>query len=821
MGEVYLAEDSRLERKVALKIMPAELVKDDRRVLRFEQEARAVSALNHPNIITLHEIGQTDVAHFIVTEFIEGETLRQRLARQPLELLEVLDIAIQTANALVAAHQAGIIHRDIKPDNLMLRPDGYVKVLDFGIAKLKETFSQPANFDGEFEGGTETATLRTPVKTEPGIIIGSPNYMSPEQARGLAVDERSDIFSLGVMLYEMVAGRRPFEGATISDLIVAILTQEPKTILASLPDTPEKLDRIIQQALAKNVSERYQNVKEMLRDLQRVKRRIEFDAGFEVSTPPESSNAPNQDDEATAADGKKKTVELTATKITAGGQTTRMDLHTLGDNRKQQRLVLLALVSLMLVMAAATAIYLRRSKPRGIDSIAVLPFLNVNGDANTDYLSDGLTESLINSLSRLPNLKVMSRNSVFQYKGKELNAREVGKTLSVSAVLTGRLTQTPDGLLINLELIDARDDTQIWGERYARRMSDLAIVQQEIANQLSAHLQPQLSSAEKQRMTKPNTDNAEAYQLYLRGRYHWNKRTAEAMMRGIEYFKQALEKDSQYALADAGLADCYALLGEYGRLPMREALPLAKDAAQKAIALDDALAEAHTSLAAVHEYEWDWQGAESEYQLAIKINPNYATAHHWFGIYLSSMARFAEAELQLRKALELDPLSLIINTGLGRMYCGARRYDEAIEQLKKTLEIEPNFAEAHFQMALAYEGKGRYNEAAAAFQKSVELFDDPTMKGWIAREYAIAGKQQEARRILNELKALSKQQYVSPYMIAIGYAALGDKEQAFVWLDKVAEEKSYYVVWLKVDPLWDAVRTTPRFQDLLHRTGLS
>ncbi len=815
MGEVYLAEDTRLGRQVALKIMPSELVKDEKRLLRFEQEARAVSALNHPNILTLHEIGQTELAHFIVTEFIEGETLRQRLSNSRMELLEVLDVAIQTANALVAAHTAGIIHRDIKPDNIMLRPDGYVKVLDFGIAKLKENVAQRV----KLEVDSENTTIRTPVKTEPGIIIGSPNYMSPEQARGFVVDERSDIFSLGVMVYEMAVGKRPFEGETISDLIVAILMKEPRPISESLPDAPEKLDRIIGKALAKDLNARYQSVKEMLSDLKRVKQRIEFEAGLEVSIPPEPSDAPSK--VTTKTGEQKKTLEISSTQILSTEQTTKLDSHTLADNQKSKRLVLLVSLALILAVIAATTIFLTRNKPRVIDSLAVLPFTNVGGQANTEYLSDGITESLINNLSRSPNLKVMSRNSVFQFKDMQIDAREVAKKLNVKAILTGRVTQSNDGLLINIELIDARDNSQIWGERYNRKMSELVAVQEEIAEQISERLQLASSSEDRKRLTNQYTENAEANQFYLRGRYHWNKRTPEAMIRGIEYFKQALEKDPQYALAYAGLADCYALLGEYGKMPIKESAPLAKAAAQKALALDGSLAEAHTSLAAVHEYEWHWAEAEKEYQLAIEINPNYATAHHWYGVYLSSLARFAEAEPRLKKALELDPLSLIINTGLGRMYCGMRKYDTAIDQLKTTLEIEANFAEAHFQLALAYEGKGKYEKAAASFQKAVELFPDSTMRGWVAREYALAGKKDEARQILNELKTLSKQQYVAPYMIAIVYAALGDREQAFEWLERVYADKSYYVVWLKVDPIWDSFRAEARFQDLLRRVGLS
>lgn len=817
MGEVYLAEDTRLERKVALKIMPADLIKDEKRLLRFEQEARAVSALNHPNIITLHEIGQTEQAHFIVTEFIEGETLRQRLLRSRMDLLEVLDVAIQTANALVAAHNAGIIHRDIKPDNIMLRPDGYVKVLDFGIAKLKEKTSQQVS--PKIDSQT---TIRTPVKTEPGIIIGSPNYMSPEQARGFVVDERSDIFSLGVMIYEMVVGKRPFEGETLTDLVVSILTKDPRPVSEFVPDAPEKLDRILAKALAKDLRARYQTATEMLVDLRRVKQRIEFEAGLEVSVPPESSTAPNKESAPviTKSD-EKKTLEISKTQFMTVERTGTLDSNTLADKSKSQRNIVLILLALILAVAAATAFYLLRSKPHAIDSLAILPFTNTSDEPNADYLSDGITESLINHMSRSHNLKVMSRNSVFQFKNKQVDAREVAEKLNVKAVLTGRVTQNNDDLLVNIELIDARDNSQIWGERYNRKISDLLTVEKEIAEQISESLQLALNSEEKRRLTRQNTENADAYQLYLRGRYHWNKRTPESMNRGIDYFKQALEKDPQYALAYAGLADCYALLGEYGKLPIKESAPLAKSAAEKAVALDNSLAEAHTSLAAVYEYEWNWAEAEKQYKLAIDMNPNYATAHHWYGVYLSSMGRFDESLPELKKALELDPLSLIINTGLGRMYCGARKYDEAIDQLRTTLEIEPNFAEAHFQLALAYEGKGKYEKAANSFQKSVELFEDPTMRGWIARERALSGKKDEARKLLEELKILSKQQYVSPYMIAIGYAALGDKEQAFQWLEKVYEDKSYYVVWLKVDPIWDPLRTDSHFQDILRRVGLS
>ena len=815
MGEVYLAEDVRLERKVAVKILPSELVKDKRRLLRFEQEARAVSSLNHPNIITLHEIGQIDDMHYLVTEFVEGETLRQRLNKGAIELMDVLDIAIQICNALAAAHAAGIIHRDIKPDNVMLRPDGYVKILDFGIAKLTEK-SQPQE---PIELESENTFIRTAVTTEPGIIIGSPNYMSPEQARGLAVDERTDIFSLGVMLYEMIAGRRPFEGETVSDLIVALLDKEPPPLHYFAPDLPERFTRTIKKALAKKRSERHQHITEMLTDLRRVKQRLEFEAGLEPSLPPEPKDSSQQ---ATVVTGGHRLDENTDAEQTLELTTTRSGRRkvTTEISRRAKRLRL-AVIVVCLLGAITVLFFLLKGGKNRIDSVAVLPLVNISGDESAEYLSDGITESLINNLSRSPKLRVMSRNSVFQYKGQTIDPREVGKKLGVDAILTGRIQQRGDALAINIELINTKDNSQVWGQHFNRKLADLVMMQEEIARQVSDNLQLRLSNEERQQVMKGNTDNVEAYQLYLRGRYQWNKRDADAMERGIEYFKKAIELDPNYACAYAGLADCYALLGEYERLPIKESLPLAKAAAQRAIELDSTLAEAHTSLAAVYEYEWNWGEAEKEYKLAIEKNPNYATAYHWYGIYLSSMRRFAESELALRAALNLDPLSPIINTGLGRMLWSAGRYDEAVTQLKKTLEVEPEFAEAHFQFGLAYEGKREYQEAAAEFQKAVELFKDPAMRGWVAREYALMGKVTEAQKIVTELQTLSKTRYVSPYMMAISYAALGDRKQTADWLERVFQERSYYVVWLKVDPIFDAYRHDANFQDLLRRIGLN
>ncbi|HET9531085.1 MAG TPA: tetratricopeptide repeat protein, partial [Blastocatellia bacterium] len=409
----------------------------------------------------------------------------------------------------------------------------------------------------------------------------------------------------------------------------------------------------------------------------------------------------------------------------------------------------------------------------------------------------------------------------FRYKGKEVEAKAVGRELGVRSVLTGRITHRGGDLTIRVELADTEDNSHIWGEQYSLKMADIFAVQEEMSKQIADNLRLRLTGEEQKRMARRYTDNAEAYQLYLKGRFHWNKRTEEDLKKGIDYFKQAIALDPKYAMPYAGLADCYALLGEYGKTPIQETLPKAKEAALRAIEIDDTLAEAHTSLAAVNEYEWNWPNAEREYRRAIELNPNYATAHHWYGVFLGNMGRYSEAIDQIEQALELDPLSLIINTGLGRVLHNARRYDQAIEQLRKTVDMESSFAEAHFQLGLACEGRRMYPEAVQAFERAIALYKDPTMTAWIGRVHAVSGKRSEAEAILKQLIEASGRQYVSPYLIAMIYAGLGEKEQAFEWLERVYQERSYYVSWLKVDPVFDPLRSEPRFQDLLRRLGLA
>ncbi|MEK6299285.1 MAG: protein kinase [Acidobacteriota bacterium] len=820
MGEVYLAEDTTLGRRVALKILPSHSGTDEDRLRRFEQEARSASALNHPNIITIHEVGSQDGARFIATEFIEGETLRKRVKKSPLSPREAVDVAVQIASALAAAHQAGIIHRDIKPENVMLRPDGYVKVLDFGIVKLTEKF---ADYSGEQTTGDDTPDGRT-VTTEKNVVMGSPNYMSPEQARGYAVDGRTDIFSLGVLLYEMLTGRKPFEGPSTSDILVSILERRPPP-LSQVSEAPQALEYIVDKALAKDREARYQTVNELLADLKRLKRRIDFEIGLDDSFLPDSTG------ETTVPITLEQEAQTTLSQIPgekSDGLTARIGAsisHLLAQNSRRKPMMITTLVLIAAVAGGLFFFSRGPAEPGGaahtIDSIAVLPFVNESADPNTDYLSDGITESLINNLAQSRGLRVMSRNSVFRYKGLQTDARKIGRELGVKSVLNGRIVERGDNLSISIELIDARDDTQIWGEQYNRKVSDVLAMQEEIARQISQKLQLKLGGEDERRVSKHFTDDPEAYKLYLKGRFYWSKRTEEGLKKGIEYFNQAIEQDPSYALAYAGLADCYAILVELEGSAPAELLPKVKAAAQKAIEMDDSLAEAHTSLGAAYEYEWTWTEAEKQYKRAVELNPNYATAHHWYAAYLASRLRSDEAIREMQRALELDPLSLIVNTSMGRVLYGARQYDRAIEQLKKTLDMDPNFAEAHFQLGMVYEQKRMFDDSAREYQKAADLFNEPAMKAWVARPYAMSGKKSEAERVLAEVKALAKQKYASPYPMASVYAALGQKDAAFEWLERVYKDHSYYVVWLNIDRAFDGLRSDPRFQNLLDRIGIA
>jgi len=787
MGEVYLAHDTKLGRKVALKFLPADFTKDEERLRRFKQEARAASALNHPNILTIHEIGQIDVAHFIATEFVEGETVRALLARSRTGVREALDIAIQVASALVAAHRAGIVHRDIKPENIMLRHDGILKVLDFGLAKLITGPTLPADVHSQ-------AATQVQLKTGPGIVMGTVNYMSPEQARGKEVDARTDVFSLGVVLYEMLAGDTPFAGESTADVIGQLLNKDPQPLTESVPDIPAELQHIVSKALRKDRDARYQTVKSLLADLETLKQDLDFAAKLERTT-----GAPQR-------------------KVATA--TTTSNPQQIFNRIKQHKL---SFVVMVVVLFSATGFgywfFAHRLSSTGqIESIAVMPFVNESGIADNEYLSDGMTESLINSLSQLPRLSVKARSTVFRYKNKDTTAQQVGSELSVQAVLNGRVSQRGDQLTLSLELVDARSGDQIWGEQYNRKQTDLISLQNEIARDVSSKLKTKLTSADEQKLAKNYTRNTEAYQLYLKGRYSFEKRTAEAVKQSIKYFQQAIEKDPNYGLAYAGLANAYHPRDTV--LPPRETMTAAKMAAQRALELDSTLPEAHTAQARVLlSYDWDWSGAESELKRAIEFNPNYAEAHHIYSHYLMNMGRTEESLAESRRALEIDPqdVALILHLGWNHLYAG--QYDQAINQLQKSLEMDPSFSIARIFLARAYEQKRMYKEANAVLQKAMSV-----QEGGIETEVgywnAVSGNRAEATRILNHLKELYQRKTVSPYDLAVVYAGLGEKDQALEWLQKAIEERSGGLLVLKVEPVFDSLHSDPRFADLLRRMGI-
>jgi serine/threonine protein kinase/tetratricopeptide (TPR) repeat protein len=807
MGEVFLAQDVQLGRKVALKFLPSDLMQNVDRLRRFEQEARAASALNHPNILTIFEVGQTEEVHFIATEFIDGCTLRQHLARAPLNLSEVLDVAIQVASALIAAHEAGIIHRDIKPDNIMLRADGIVKVLDFGLAKLTEPQTVAAD--------TSAPTVPK-AQTEPGVVMGTVQYMSPEQARGLAVDARTDIWSLGVLLYEMLAHRTPFEGATRSDIVAAILNKEPSPLARYAPDAPAELERIVTKALAKERNERYQTVRDLAIDLRRLKQRLDVEAELKRTG---------------QADARDIEIKTRAVEREKAETAPAVDAHkTSGDLSLINRIkghkttaIIIALSAVALI--AAVIIYFRNGSARTgrtIDSLAVLPFVNLSGDPNTEYLSDGITDSLIDSLSQLPNLKVMSRNSVFRYKGRETDAQAAGHELGVRAVLTGRVMQRGDELSINVELVDAQDNTHIWGERYERKLSDILALQDDISKDISEKLRLRLTGEEQKRMTKRYTDNTEAYQLYLQGRFYLYKRQREGFQKAIDYFQQAINKDPNYALAYAGLADSYLAFGSYSVIPGTESFPKAEEAATKALELDGTLAEAHTSMGLIKlYYRWNRTDAETEFKRAIELNPNYAGAHYGYAYCLITMKRMDESIAEIKRAIELDPLSLAIASDAGEIYYFARQPDQAIAQLHKAIEMDSSFPRAHFLLGRALEQKRDFAAAIAEFNTARTLSQDSAEAlAALGQGYAASGKRDEAQKILNELQDRAKQSYISPHFMAIIYAELGENDQAFEWLNKAVEKRFPPLIYLEVNPVWDNLRTDPRYEELLRRIGL-
>src|SRR6185369_4633226 len=772
MGEVYLAQDTKLDRKVAIKLIRADSLTNENLKLRLVREAQSAAKLDHPNICAIYDVNEAGSFTFIVMQYIEGETLAECMEREPLSLSTALAIAEQAAEGLAEAHARGIIHRDIKPQNMMLAHRGQLKILDFGLAKQMVVSESVDN-----EAPTEM------LLSKPGHVVGTMPYMSPEQVQGEPLAPSSDIFSLGIVLYEMLAGQHPFKDKSAAVTMSRILLAEPTPTDQFKTHVWPELEIVLSKMLRKDKATRYQSAQEFLADLRQLPSQHAAD-----STPAE---------------------------------TPRRNVFS-----KRTITTLAFVAGALALIAAVVAISNRFSTPRA-ESLAILPFTYASSDpqlmanADREYISDGMTESIINNLSQLTNLKVIARSSVFRYKGKDLDVQAIGRELNVRSVLIGRVNQNGDELRIGVELMDVQGNRSIWGDTYQRKTGDILTVQKEIAKNISEKLRVKLTGADQTQLTKTYTNNGEAYQSYLKGRYYWNKRTDEGFKKAIDFFQDAIDKDPNYALAYTGLADCYTLRSDYGFLSSLEGYALAKGAVNLALKYDDSLAEAHTSLASIKAVtDWDWQGAENEYRRAIELNPNYATAHHWYGAQLILQGRMDQALQELKTAQQLDPLSLGINKDLAVALIYARDYDRALQQCQKTFEIEPAFSVMSTYMAQIYELQQKYAEATAELEKAHAASPaDAEVAYGLSQAYVLSGKKNEALKILSELNQPGSPSL--PKEAAYLYSLLGDKERAIAILQKAAENHIMSVAELKMDPRLSELRKDARVSEILQKIRLS
>jgi len=773
MGEVFLAEDTKLSRQVAIKFLrptsDADAEQSGRRLLR---EARAAAILDHPNICAIHEVGEEGGRPFIVMQYVEGETLDRLIRKKPLTPEQAVAIGAEVADALSAAHARGLVHRDIKPSNIIVTPRGQAKVMDFGLAS---SAAGPLGADAQTESALST----------PGAMIGTVPYMSPEQVRGEPADSRSDIFSLGVTLYEALSGHRPFAGENTAVTASAILTTEPALLTRYNPAIPDELQRIVRKCLEKDRERRYRTAADLHVDLQNLTRDSQ-------SRPIASMGGPVAPRSA----------------------------------RRAPRLLAVAAVVAALGVAgwyAVSQLGPAQAPPPTISAIAVLPFVNSNRDPNTEYLSDGITESIINAFSQLPRLRVMARTTSFRYKNKDVDPARAGRELGVDAVVTGKVLQLADTLAIQADLVRVSDGAQLWGERFDRKLADVLAVQDEIARQITEKLRLRLTGEEQQLVTKRFTDNTDAYNLFLRGRYFYGRTSEEGLDKSITFYQQAIAADPNYALAYVGLAQSYATLGGvFGFRSPRDAWPRVLEFAVKAVALDPKLGEAHVALAAYKlQYEWDWPGAEAELKQAITFNPNYGGAHTTYGSYYSSIGQLDRAMSERKIAQALDPLSPFATANVGYPYYYAKRYDEAIEHYRKAVELDPNYPWAHLWIGQAYVQKGLHQQALDAILECIRLSGgDTRTKATLGHAYAVAGRRGEALQVLDELKKASTSRYVSPYFLALIYVGLKDDDRALDALDAAYAERHPYLTFLKVEPVFERLRSHPRFIDLQRRVGL-
>jgi len=772
MGEVYLAEDTRLGRKVALKLLPASFHYDAERRERFLQEARAASMLRSAYVTAVYDFGESDRTMFIAMEYVEGELLSKRCEGGPLEIDQAIDIATQVCKALDEAHSLGIIHRDIKSSNIIVTTGGRVKVLDFGLAKIILTQSPLG----------EDATMRLGLETAPGVILGTLAFMSPEQARGLEVDGRSDLFSLGVLLYEMLTGQRPFAGATTGDLLVALLSKEPEPLARIAPALPPELHWIVSKALRKDRTLRYQTARDFLADLRAVAQSLNNTTVSAISV----------FDHANSQNGH----------------------QAMGEHGARDSAV-------------------RRRTRKQIDSIAVLPLINSTDDPDLDYLSDGITESLINALSRIPKLRVMARSTVFRYKGGEIVPQRVGHDLNVRAVMIGRMQRVQDHFAIGAELVDVLDGSLLWGEQYTRKPSDILSLQNEISSDIVKQLKLKLTSSDKRRLASAHTKNPEAYELYLKGRYHFGKWTEAGFREAKACYERALGSDPSFALAYSGLGEVFCVQSYFSSDPaqVRAAILRARSCAQRALEIDDALAEAHLLLANLaHLYDWEWTTAEREFKVALDLNPNLADAHLSYGLFLMDECRFKEAAAEMETALKLDPLSLPAKTGNGLLLFYAGRYDEAVSQLRKSLaldpvfplsELDPTYQLSHQMLGAALERTGKTDEAVTEYlQMLPEWKGREEMSAALRAAYTQAGMNGFWRRFADFADDLSERKVATPLFLATIYAALAEQDAAFAWIERAFNERTPALTHLKADPRFETLHADPRFKVWLERMGL-